>query len=155
MVLFGPHADVVAQSAEMQAQLRGVAAQGVRWTLLPVASDQNWGAASTQLVHALMDEHALAILALDRDAAHLAEQLGAEGVCAGGCVKRGQDVDFNECAVDLSAAGDDDACALRLRLIEMAAEKSGANPEKLRDVLASGQSIDGVAFLSTGEPKVE
>ncbi len=42
---------------------------------MPVASDQNWGAASTQLVHALMDEHALAIVALDRDAAHLSEQL--------------------------------------------------------------------------------
>jgi hypothetical protein len=40
-------------------------------------------------------------------------------------------------------------------LIEIAAEKSGANPEKLRDVLASGQSIDGIAFLSTGEPKVK
>ena len=41
---------------------------------LPVASDQNWGAASTQLVHALWDQHALAIVALDRDAAHLSEQ---------------------------------------------------------------------------------
>ncbi|MGA8742257.1 MAG: ABC transporter substrate-binding protein, partial [Terracidiphilus sp.] len=75
VVLFGPHADAVARSAEMQAQLRGVIGPGRPWTLLPVASDQNWGAASTQLVHALMDEHALAILALDRDAAHLAEQL--------------------------------------------------------------------------------
>jgi hypothetical protein len=44
--------------------------------------------------------------------------------------------------------------ASALRLIEMAAEKSGANAERLRDVLASGKSIDGVAFLSTGEPKV-
>ena len=42
-----------------------------------------------------------------------------------------------------------------MRLIEDGGGKSGANPEKLRDVLASGQSIDGVAFLSTGEPKVE
>jgi hypothetical protein len=40
-------------------------------------------------------------------------------------------------------------------LIEMAAEKSGGNPEALRDVLASGQYIDGVAFLSTGEPTVK
>jgi hypothetical protein len=40
-------------------------------------------------------------------------------------------------------------------LIEKAAEKSGANSERLRDMLASGQSIDGLAFLSTGEPKVK
>ena len=75
VVLFGPQADVVARSAEMQAVLHGDSGQGSQWALLPVASDQNWGAASTQLVHALMDEHALAIVALDRDAAHLSEQL--------------------------------------------------------------------------------
>jgi hypothetical protein len=33
-----------------------------------------------------------------------------------------------------------------------AACRSGANPEKLRDVLASGEMIDGTAFLPTGEP---
>ena len=33
------------------------------------------GVASTQLVHALMEEHVLAVIALDRDSAHLAEQL--------------------------------------------------------------------------------
>jgi hypothetical protein len=56
VVLFGPHAAEVAQSPEVQAALT---AKGREWRLLPVASDQNWGAASTQLVHALMDEHAL------------------------------------------------------------------------------------------------
>jgi branched-chain amino acid transport system substrate-binding protein len=65
VVLFGPHAAEVAQSPEVQAALT---AKGREWRLLPVASDQNWGAASTQLVHALMDEHALAIVALDREA---------------------------------------------------------------------------------------
>ena len=39
-------------------------AERPQWMLLPVESDQNWGAASTQLVHALMDEHVLAIVAL-------------------------------------------------------------------------------------------
>ena len=37
----------------------------------PIESKQNWGTASTQLVRALMDEHAVAIVALDRDSAHL------------------------------------------------------------------------------------
>jgi hypothetical protein len=44
--------------------------------------------------------------------------------------------------------------AAAMKLIEEAAEKSGPNAEKLRDVLASGERIDGVAFLSTGEPKI-
>ncbi len=154
VVLFGPHADAVAQSAEMQAQLRGVIGPGRPWTLLPVASDQNWGAASTQLVHALMDEHALAILALDRDAAHLAEQLALKAFVP--VVALSEDKMLTSTNVPwifrLPAATTPPAA---IRLIQSAAERSGANPEKLRDVLASGQSIDGVAFLSTGEPKIE
>jgi hypothetical protein len=45
--------------------------------------------------------------------------------------------------------------AAAMKLIEEAAKKSGQNAEKLRDVLASGERIDGVAFLSTGEPRIE
>ena len=59
----------------MQAQLAAGAEKVEEWILLPVASDQNWGAASTQLVRALMDEQALAIIALDGNAARLSEQL--------------------------------------------------------------------------------
>ena len=151
VVLFGPHADVVAQSAAMQEQLRSGAGQGVEWTLLPVASDQNWGAASTQLVHALMDEHALAIVAMDRDAAHLAEQLALKAFVP--VVALSDDkmlTSTNVPWIFRLPAGTRPVTAMRL--IAIAVGKSGANPEKLRDVLASGQSIDGVAFLSTGEP---
>ena len=31
-------------------------------------------------------------------------------------------------------------------------QQSGLNPERLRDTLASGTALDGIAFLSTGEP---
>jgi hypothetical protein len=41
-----------------------------------------------------------------------------------------------------------------LKLIEEAAKKSGLNSEKLRDTLASGDRMGGIAFLSTGEPSV-
>ncbi|WP_348264737.1 ABC transporter substrate-binding protein [Telmatobacter sp. DSM 110680] len=154
VVLFGQHADAVAQSAVMLEQLRRASASGVEWTLLPIASDQNWGAASTQLVHALMDEHALAIVALDRDAAHLAEQLALKAFVP--VVAISEDRKLTSTNVPwifrLPAAT---TPAAAMRLIETAVVKSGANPEKLRDVLASGQTIDGVAFLSTGEPKIQ
>ena len=154
VVLFGQHADAVAQSAGMQEQLRRASASGVEWTLLPIASDQNWGAASTQLVHALMDEHALAIVALDRDAAHLAEQLALKAFVP--VVAISEDRKLTSTNVPwifrLPAAT---TPAAAMGLIETAVGKSGANPEKLRDVLASGQSVDGVAFLSTGEPKIQ
>jgi branched-chain amino acid transport system substrate-binding protein len=154
VVLFGPHADLVARSAEMQAVLHEKSGQDVKWILLPVASDQNWGAAATQLVHALMDEHALAILALDRDAAHLAEQLALKAFVP--VVALSEDRKLTSTNVPwifrLPAATKP---ADAMKLIEAAAEKSGPNAEKLRDVLASGDPIDGVAFLSTGEPKIE
>jgi len=43
--------------------------------------------------------------------------------------------------------------AAALRLVQTAAQRSGINPERLRDVLASGSAMDGIAFLPTGEPK--
>jgi hypothetical protein len=39
-----------------------------------------------------------------------------------------------------------------IRLVTEAARTSGDNPEKLRDVLASGTLVAGVRFLPTGEP---
>lgn len=154
VVLFGPRAEQVAQSADMRAQLRAGTEHGVQWMLLPVASDQNWGAASTQLVRALMDEHALAILALDRNAAHLGEQLALKTFVP--VIALSEDKKLTSTNVPwIFRLPASTTPASALRLIEMAAAKSGANPEALRDVLASGQNIDGVAFLSTGEPKAE
>ena len=152
LVLFGPHADAVAHAPELQTLLSASLTNGMPWELLPVASDQNWGAASTQLVHALWDEHALAIIALDRDAAHLSEQLALKAF------------------VPVLALSDDKALtstnipwifrlpartppAKALALLVQAAARSGTNPERLRETLASGDPYSGVAFLSTGEPK--
>ena len=74
IILFGPRAGDVAESAAIRAVLNQGDPQA-HWQILPVDSNQNWGAASTQLVRGLTDQHALAIVALDRDSAHLAEQL--------------------------------------------------------------------------------
>jgi branched-chain amino acid transport system substrate-binding protein len=149
IVVFGRQADKIVQSPEMKSLLK---TNGRGWILLPVASDQNWGAASTQLVHALMDEHALAMIALDRDAAHLAEQLALKTFVP--VIALTEDKKLTSTNVPWifrMAASTPPPEALRL--IEDAVARGGANPEKLRDALASGKSIDGVAFLSTGEPK--
>jgi branched-chain amino acid transport system substrate-binding protein len=151
VVLFGPRADSVASAAEVRTQLAAFAAKGQNWELLPVRSDQNWGAASTQLVHALMDQHALAIVALDRDAAHLSEQLALKAFVP--VVALSDDRALTSTNVPwifrLPAAT---APAAALRLIESAAGQSGANPERLRNVLASGETLAGMAFAQTGEP---
>ena len=152
VILFGPSAAEIAQSPEMRTELAAGARQGQTWKLLPVESGQNWGAASTQLVLALMDEHALAILALDRNASHLAEQLALKTFVP--VIALSSDKTLTSTNVPwifrLPAATQP---AAALRMLEAAEGRSGANPERLRDALASGRDLAGVAFLTNGEPR--
>jgi branched-chain amino acid transport system substrate-binding protein len=152
VVVFGPDAAAVAQLPAVQAELATEAVKGQEWKLLPVDSAQNWGAASSQLVHALMDEHALAILALDRNSSHLAEQLALK--CFVPVVALSSDKALTSTNIPwIFRLGTETSPAVALRLLETAASRGGANPERLRDVLASGDPIFGVAFLATGEPR--
>jgi hypothetical protein len=152
IVLFGPKAAAVAESPEVIAQLAAASAAGRPWKVLPVDSDQNWGAASTQLVHALMDGHALAIVALDRNASHLAEQLALKSFVPVVALSNDKSLtSTNVPWIFRMPAGTSPAAALRL--VDIAAKRSGPNPERLRDLLASGNELSGVAFLPTGEPR--
>jgi ABC-type branched-subunit amino acid transport system substrate-binding protein len=151
IILFGPNAAAVAESPEVAVELTASSASGRPLKLLPVDSDQNWGVASTQIVQALMDGHALAIVALDRNAAHLSEQLALKSFVP--VVALSSDKTLTSTNVPWifrMPAGTPPAAALRL--VESAANRSGANPERLRDILASGAELSGFAFLPTGEP---
>jgi branched-chain amino acid transport system substrate-binding protein len=120
---------------------------------LPIESAQSWGTASTQLVHALMDTHALAILALDRDAAHLAEQLALK--CFVPVVALSNDRSLTSANVPwIFRLPAETTPATALGLIRQAAIRGGSNPERVRDVLASGDDIAGMAFQPTGEPRM-
>lgn len=147
VVIFGPHAVQVTESKDVAEEL-----SAPHWKLVPVESDQNWGNASTQLVHALMDEHALAIVALDRNAAHLAEQLSLKAFVP--VIALADDRALTSTNIPwifrmpASASPASALCVLRI-----AEGRSGANPERLRDALASGAAFGGEAFLDTGEPK--
>ena len=154
VILFGPRAEAVAQSPEVVAELAASEPRGQAWTLAPVASDQNWGVASTQLVHALMDEHALAIVALDRNSSHLAEQLALKSFVP--VVALSGDKTLTSTNVPwIFRLPPETTPAAALRLLRAAASRSGPNSEKLRDVLASGDLLSGVAFLPTGEPRAQ
>jgi len=152
LVLFGPKAGEVAASPEMQAELAFGAAKGRPWKLLAVESDQNWGAASTALVHALMDQHALAIMALDCNSSHLAEQLALKSFVPVVALSNDRSLTSNNVPwIFRLQPGTTPATALRM--LAAAVCRSGPNPERLRDVLASGDGISGVAFLPSGEPR--
>jgi hypothetical protein len=150
VILFGPAAAQVAESPQMATALHTASEHGRNWTLVPIDSSQNWGAASTQLVHALMDEHALAILALDRDAAHLAEQLALKSFVP--VVAISSDKSLTSADIPwIFRLQDGTAPAFALRLLADAADRNGVNSKQIRDALASGRVIAGVAFQSTGE----
>jgi len=149
VIVFGKQAASLVQSPELRSVLNQA---GNSWQLLPVASDQNWGAASTQLVHALMDEHALAIIALDRDAAHLAEQLALKAFVP--VLALTDDRKLTSTNVPwIFRLPASTTPAQALRLIQSASANGAVTPYNLRDTLASGASFSGQAFRSTGEPK--
>ena len=150
VVLFGPGAQEIVKSPEVVAELRAQEAEGRKWTLLPVDSQQNWGAASTQLVHDLMDEHALAIVALDRAAGHLSEQLALKSFVP--VIALSNDKSLTAANVPwIFRLPTGTSPAAALRLLEQAVGHVGANPERVRDLLASGDTVSGWTFLATGE----
>jgi ABC-type branched-subunit amino acid transport system substrate-binding protein len=150
VVIFGPHANEIAKSGEIAAELGAQIPAGKQWIALPVDSEQNWGAASTQLVHALMDERAVAMLALDRNSAHLSEQLALKAFVPVLALSDDKTLtSVNVPWIFRLAQGTKPASALRI--LREAVAKEGADPEKLRDLLASGGEISGLAFLPSGE----
>jgi ABC-type branched-subunit amino acid transport system substrate-binding protein len=152
IVLFGPKATEIAASPEMQAELASSAIKGHAFKLLPVESNQNWGAASAALVQALMDDHALAILALDRDSSHLAEQMALKSFVP--AVALAADKTLTSTNIPwIFRLQQDTTPATAMRMLVAAECRSGANSERLRNVLASEEGISGVAFLPTGEAR--
>jgi branched-chain amino acid transport system substrate-binding protein len=152
VVLFGPQALSVARMPEVATALGGPDAPS--WTLTSINSDQNWGAASTQLVRALIDDHALAIITLDRNAAHLAEQLALKALVPVIALSDDKSLTANNVPwIFRMPAATTPASAIRL--LGAAERQSGPNPERLRDVLASGNFLNGIAFLPTGEPAID
>ena len=99
-----------------------------------------------------MDEHALAIIALDRDAAHLSEQLALKAFAP--VIALSDDKALTSTNVPWIFRLPSDTTPLAaLQLLRKAQALSGSNSERLRDILSSGKALDGIAFLPTGEPR--
>jgi ABC-type branched-subunit amino acid transport system substrate-binding protein len=154
LVLFGPRATEIAKSPEVAGELAAMSGTGRPWILVPVDSNQNWGSASTELVRALMDDHALAVVALDRDSSHLSEQLALKSFIP--VIALSSDTSLTSANIPwiFRLPGEASPVAA-LRLLHAAAMRSGGNPARLREVLSSGEVISGVAFTPSGEPKTE
>ena len=143
LVVFGPAAAEIASTAGVRAAL---APFGDRYLLAPVDAEKPWGQASTELVDLLYRGHAVGILAVGRNASHLAEQLAAKAFLP--VVALSADISLT--AVNLPwifRLPAETAPEEAIRTITAAAEKAGPNRGRLRDALAASGRFDG-----RGEP---
>ena len=149
IAVFGPHAEEAVKSSEVQDALK--ATPGRRFQLIAVASDVSWGKASTGLVNAIFDQHALGLIALDRDSSHLAEQLAVKSFLP--VLALSTDRALTSTNIPwIFRLPQGATLAQAVRCFVAAEEQAGMNAQRIRDVLASGSELAGLRFASSGEP---
>jgi ABC-type branched-subunit amino acid transport system substrate-binding protein len=146
IAVFGPQAERVVS----ELRTKNLAERQV--TLIAIPSDTPWGKASNALVDAVHREHVLAVIALDRDTSHLAEQIGTKAFVP--VIALSSDrmlTSTNIPWIFRLPAGTSPQQALNALLTVI--ETAGPNRATIREVLASGSSVAGVRFSRNGEPQ--
>jgi branched-chain amino acid transport system substrate-binding protein len=164
IVVFGRGADAAVKGAGVQALVENARRQGQAISLVAIAADGQWGKSSTQLVDAIFAQHAVAMIALDRDSSHFAEQLAVKAFLPVIALSEDRTLTstnipwiFRLPAAGSAAAADglpssaDARLGQALRCLAEAADRVGVNPEKIRDLMASGKDVAGLRFRETGE----
>jgi branched-chain amino acid transport system substrate-binding protein len=138
IAVFGTDADKIATSEEMKKALGDA-------TLVVVPADGAWGKSSTQLVDAIYKQDVVGIIALDRNASHLAEQLGVKAFVP--VIALSDDKTLTSVNIPWIFRLPKGADAVEaVRLFEAAVKKSGLNRQKIREALAAGELIAGLTF---------
>jgi len=149
IAVFGPHAEEAIESPQVQAELKTTPAG--RFQLIAVPSDVSWGKASTGLVHAIYDQHALGLIALDRDSSHLAEQLALKSFLP--VLALSTDHALTSTNIPwIFRLPPGSTLAEAVRCFMAAEQQAGPNAQRIRNVLASGSNLAGLRFGPTGEP---
>jgi len=139
LAVFGPGAEQLPES------LQG-------WQLVRISSDLPWGKASSELVSAVYDKNVLAIVALDRASSHLAEQIGVKSLVPVVAVSS----DHRLTSINIPwifRLTEGTSVQQAVQTVVAAEQVAGPSRSKIRDELASGKTIAGVAFRTTGEPR--
>jgi len=148
--IFGPHADEVVNSPETARWLGGLNAGGRRLTLIAIPSDTSWGKSSDALVKAVYQDHVLALVGLDRNSSHLAEQIGVKSLVP--VVALAADRALTSTNVPwIFRLPEGTSLQQALKSLSIAIDHAGTNRAKIREFLASGVDAGGVSFESTGE----
>lgn len=138
--LFGPGAEALASRLNLPG-----------YRIVGVSSEAAWGKASTELVKLVNDADVLGVIATDRAAAHLAEQLAVKTFLP--VIALSSDRTLTSANIPWIFRLDETTPVDgALRCFADAAAHAGANRGRIRDYLASGRLVAGMfAFGPTGE----
>jgi branched-chain amino acid transport system substrate-binding protein len=148
--VFGPRADEIVHSAEVVSLLRAINAKGQPISLIGIPSQLSWGKASDELVKAVYQDHALALIALDRPSSHLAEQIAVKSFIPVVAISSDRALTTTNIPW-IFRLPEGTRIEQALRSLAEAINCAGPNREKIRNLLASGKPVGGASFDSTGE----
>jgi branched-chain amino acid transport system substrate-binding protein len=157
IAVFGPRADEVVKKimwgrAPSPVQSTEGRQLDTKLSLIPIPSESSWGKSSDDLVKAVYDDHVLAVIALDRNSSHLAEQIGVKSFVP--VVAISSDRALTSTNIPwIFRLPEGTPADQALRTLSAAIAQAGPNREGIRKVLASGTAVAGVRFESTGELK--
>ena len=150
IAIFGPDADKAISSPEIVKLVSDLDHSVHHLTLVAIPGGTSWGRASTELVSAVYQQNAVGIIALDRNAAHLAEQIGSKVLVP--VIAISSDRMLTSTNVPwIFRLSEGTPLSKAVEMFTQAIENSGADRSKVRSYLASGASVAGVKFDSTGE----
>jgi branched-chain amino acid transport system substrate-binding protein len=153
LAVFGPNAEQAIHSVEAHQSIELARRSGTPISLIGISSDASWGKSSTALVDAIYTQHVLGIIALDRNSSHLAEQLGLKSFLP--VIALSTDTALTSTNIPWIFRMPSGATLPEaITTFAAALRKGGPNNERIRDVLASGESVAGFRFQTTGEPVV-
>lgn len=137
--VFGPQADAVAAALHQD---------GYRFVGVP--SETAWGKSSTELVNLVYQQNAIGLIATDRAAAHLAEQIAVKTFLPVIALSADRKLTSTNIPWIFRLDPKTPVPAAAECLID-AAQHAGPNRGRIRDYLASGKGA--FAFDSSGEPR--
>jgi len=150
IAVFGPQAGALVKAPEIAHLVNQLNLSGHPVSLIGVSSDVAWGKASTALVQATYDQHALGIIALDRASSHLAEQIGVKTFVPVIAIASDQALTTTNIPW-IFRLPPETVPGEAVRVFAEAIKIAGPNRGRVREVLASGAPLAGLKFHAGGE----
>jgi hypothetical protein len=146
VAVFGPGADKLVKVFQASGSAAG------KMDLVGIASDVPWGKASSELVSAVYDQRVVAIIALDRNSSHLAEQIGVKSLVP--VLAMSSDRTLTSVNIPwIFRMPEGTTLAQTVQTLSAAEHVAGPSRSRIRDELGSGRQMAGTQFTSTGEPR--